>query len=151
MNDLQPLRGCVCEREIGVHASEISVHGDRNTHQKGAKRLTREYGDRLVCVRYRYDEQAGKRYTTVELIVDEAAWKPQHKRCTAETIVGLRVEWRETKLQQAIKAAGGRWNKVRRVWELCYGEVVLLKLEERIEDDLTEVSNSRNRKVSSNR
>ncbi len=32
MNDLQPLRGCVCEREIGVHASEISVHGDRNTH-----------------------------------------------------------------------------------------------------------------------
>ncbi len=35
MNDLQPFRGCVCEREICVHASEISVHGDRNTHAHG--------------------------------------------------------------------------------------------------------------------
>ncbi len=42
--------------------------------QKGTKRLQDRYGDRLVCVRYRYDEESGKRFKTVELIVEEADW-----------------------------------------------------------------------------
>jgi hypothetical protein len=33
-------------------------------------------GDRLVCVRYRYDEQQKKRCKTVELIVEEDGWEP---------------------------------------------------------------------------
>jgi hypothetical protein len=44
--------------------------------QRGTKHLSRQYGDRLVCVRYRYDEEIQKRYTTVELIVDEEHWQP---------------------------------------------------------------------------
>jgi len=40
--------------------------------QRGTKNLVNQYGDRLICVRYRYDEKTGKRYTTVELIVAEA-------------------------------------------------------------------------------
>jgi hypothetical protein len=43
--------------------------------QRGTKHLSRQYGDRLVCVRYRYDEETKKRYTTVELIVAEEPWK----------------------------------------------------------------------------
>ena len=39
--------------------------------KRGTLGLVREYGDRLVCVRYRYDKVAGRRYKTVELIVDE--------------------------------------------------------------------------------
>ena len=39
--------------------------------QRGAKKLLTQYGDRLVCVRYRYDEQRQKRLKTVELIVEE--------------------------------------------------------------------------------
>ncbi|MCW8956955.1 MAG: hypothetical protein OQL09_08735, partial [Gammaproteobacteria bacterium] len=37
----------------------------------GTKRLLAQYGDQLVCVRYRIDKLSQKRFTTVELIVDE--------------------------------------------------------------------------------
>jgi hypothetical protein len=40
--------------------------------QKGTKRLTGEYGDSLVCVRYRYDAETGKGYETAEIVVSEA-------------------------------------------------------------------------------
>jgi len=42
--------------------------------QKGTKKLLARFGDRLICVRYRYDTTRRKRFTTVELIVDEADW-----------------------------------------------------------------------------
>ncbi|MCI0389708.1 MAG: hypothetical protein MOB07_13230 [Acidobacteria bacterium] len=41
--------------------------------QKGAKKLLKQYGARLLCVRYRYDATQGKRFKTVELIIEEAA------------------------------------------------------------------------------
>jgi hypothetical protein len=46
-------------------------------HQRGAKKLSRQYGDRLLYVRYRDDLVRKKRVTTVELIVDEADWNPR--------------------------------------------------------------------------
>jgi hypothetical protein len=45
----------------------LTLHPD----QDGAKGLRAEYGDRLVCMRYRYDAQKQKRYKTVELGVAE--------------------------------------------------------------------------------
>jgi hypothetical protein len=48
--------------------------------QRGTRRLMAEYGDRLVCVRYRYDLQRQKRVKTVEIIVDETDWKPDPQR-----------------------------------------------------------------------
>jgi hypothetical protein len=42
--------------------------------QKGTKRLVEKYGERLLCVRYRYDTEASKRYTTVELLEEQADW-----------------------------------------------------------------------------
>lgn len=42
--------------------------------QRGAKKLLTQYGDRLVCVRYRYDDKRQKRIKTVELIVEEEDW-----------------------------------------------------------------------------
>ncbi|MDF1556268.1 MAG: hypothetical protein P1P84_24585 [Deferrisomatales bacterium] len=44
--------------------------------QRGTRRYQDRYGERLVCVRYRYDEATGRRYTTVELIEDEGTWRP---------------------------------------------------------------------------
>lgn len=46
--------------------------------QKGTKQLTKEYGEQLICVRYRYDSSRLKRYKTVELIVDEQDWAPDN-------------------------------------------------------------------------
>ena len=42
--------------------------------QRGAKKLAAQYGDRLVCVRYRCDAQRQKRVKTIELIVEEWPW-----------------------------------------------------------------------------
>src|SRR5882672_3022521 len=48
--------------------------------QKGTKQLLMQYGDRLVCVRYRYDAQRKKRSKTVECIVVEREWDPPAPR-----------------------------------------------------------------------
>ncbi len=56
-----------------------------NPGQRGTKQLVEQYGDQLVCVRYRYDETCMRRYKTVELIIDESDWEPR-KRKTKEVI-----------------------------------------------------------------
>jgi len=39
--------------------------------QKGTKQLLAQYGDRLICVRYRYDAQRKKRFNTkFELVIN---------------------------------------------------------------------------------
>ena len=42
----------------------------------GTKTLQAIYGKRLLFVRYRYDKSQGRRYKTVELIIDEQPWCP---------------------------------------------------------------------------
>jgi hypothetical protein len=41
--------------------------------RKGAKKFLNRYGEHPVCVRYRYDEQRRKHFTTDEVIVEESA------------------------------------------------------------------------------
>jgi hypothetical protein len=98
--------------------------------QRGTKRLLKQYGEQLVCVRYRYDAERRKRYTTIELIVASADWEPPPP--APDTIVGVRVVWGEAALAHKIKAAGGQWNRQRRVWELRYEQVVALELVDRL-------------------
>jgi hypothetical protein len=57
--------------------------------QKGTKQLLAQYRDRLICVRYRYDTQRKKRFTTVELLVAERDWEPPRPRFAHDQIVGL--------------------------------------------------------------
>jgi hypothetical protein len=97
--------------------------------QKGAKRLLAQYGDKLLCVRYRYDRRTKKRYKTVELIVEEVDWEPRPKR---DEIVGVKVAFSEIDLRHQVKNAGGQWNPGRKMWELRYDRVVELGLEGRM-------------------
>lgn len=53
-------------------SSRVTLPPGRN----GTKKLLRQYGDRLLRVRYRYDSETRRRLTTVELIVDEVPWEP---------------------------------------------------------------------------
>jgi hypothetical protein len=101
------------------------------TLKAGTKQLVEQYGDRLVCVRYRYDAVRRKRYKTVELIEEETAWEAQAE-IAPETVLAVRVEYAETELRQQVKAAGGWWNSTQKVWELRYDQVVRLGLAERI-------------------
>jgi hypothetical protein len=101
--------------------------------QKGTKKLLREYGAQLVCVRYRYDAERRLRFTTVELIVEQSPWLPLPARIADGTVVGVRVGVNEVALQRRIKQTGGKWNPVARVWEMPYSQAMALGLEDRIE------------------
>jgi hypothetical protein len=101
--------------------------------QKGTKKLLREYGAQLVCVRYRYDAERRMRFTTVELIVEPSPWSPLPARIPDGTVVGVRVGVNEVALQRRIRHTGGKWNPVARVWEMPYGQAMALGLAGRIE------------------
>ena len=100
--------------------------------QRGTKHLLAQYGDRLVCVRYRYDEQRKKRFKTVELIVEEGDWEPHRSRRAGERVVQIWIALPEVEVRRQVKRAGGRWDPQRRVWELRYDQVVALGLEDRV-------------------
>jgi len=61
----------------------------------GTKRLVARYGERLVCVRYLYDEIRSRRLKTVELVVEEAPWRGRARRPRRHDhdLVGVRIAW----------------------------------------------------------
>jgi hypothetical protein len=104
-------------------------------HQNGAKGLREQYGDRLVCVRYRYDVRGKKRYKTVELIVAERDWTPPKRPSSPNRIVAVRIPPSEAALRRQVKDAGGQWNARQRAWKLRYGRALALGLKKRIMDE----------------
>ncbi|MBW4056449.1 MAG: hypothetical protein HIU83_13805 [Proteobacteria bacterium] len=105
--------------------------------QKGTKRLVQQYGDALLCVRYRYDAKAHKQYKTVEIIVSETEWTPPPARYPDGTLVPLKIGINETVLQNQARAVGGRWNKEQQVWLVPYGCIAGTKLEKLIAVETT--------------
>ncbi len=100
--------------------------------QKGTKQLLATYGDRLVCVRYRYDARVNRRFKTVELIIAERDWPPPRPRPAPDRIVHLRVAFAEQTIRGQVKRAGGTWDAERRLWQLRYDRVQALGLTDRI-------------------
>jgi hypothetical protein len=97
--------------------------------QKGTKQLLEQDGDRLVCVRYRYDAQGKKRFKTVELVVAERDWEPPRPRISPDQIVKVRVAFAEAELRDPVKQAGGTWNPQQRLWRLRYDRAMALGLD----------------------
>ena len=97
--------------------------------QPGAIKLARRYGEHLVCVRHRVDPTGTVRFTTVELVVEQApiGTKP-------DQIVGVRVDYHERQLRAAVKAAGATWDHEACVWRMPLKMARLLCLRERIID-----------------
>ena len=98
----------------------------------GSKKYLEKYGDQLVCVRYKYNAEKGTKLKTVELLISEEPWQKQKRRIPMNKIVLVRVEYSEVYLRRLIKAAGGKWNKEKLLWEIPYGSVKPLGLEDRI-------------------
>jgi uncharacterized protein YqiB (DUF1249 family) len=103
--------------------------------QPGTRKLVEQYGDRLLCVRYRYDVLKRRRYTTAEIIVDESDWDPMPSATARRERVAVRIEVQEVKLREKVKAAGGRWDPERRVWHLPMEQVLQLGLDGRVAKD----------------
>lgn len=94
----------------------------------GTKRLMAEFGERLLLVRYRYDEVRCRSIKTVEVIVDEHYWDPDRSR----RMVKIRIEPEADEIWQRVRAAGGKLNRKTWYWELPYREARKLKLLDRI-------------------
>jgi hypothetical protein len=102
-----------------------------NPGQNGTKALVDIYGDALVCVRYRYDEESRTRIKTVEIIVEKTDWTPPLKFAD-DTLVPVQIAYTENDLKNLAKVAGGRWNPEKRVWFIVYGKVKGTELEKHI-------------------
>ncbi len=107
--------------------------------QNGTRKLVQKYGNRLVCVRYRYDERTQKRYKTVELIIDEVPWQkrqaaPPRKR-DKYTAVFVRIRFEETDLRERAREAGAHWDPDRLLWMMPFNKALDLGLEDRIIGD----------------
>ena len=100
--------------------------------QPGTRKLVKQYGDRLFCVRYRYDVLKRRRYTTAEIIVDESDWDPMPSATARQELVPVRIEVREVKLREKVKTAGGRWDPEKRVWHVPMEQVLQLGLSGRV-------------------
>jgi hypothetical protein len=103
--------------------------------QRGTKHLTRQYGDRLVCVRYRYDEETRKRFTPVELVVSEEPWQPP--AFDPGDVVRVKIAFDEIDLRQKVLQAGGKWSRSTKTWKVPYKTVCKLGLEQRVIDKVS--------------
>ncbi len=92
----------------------------------GTTKSLRDWGDRLVAVRYRYSNDPPTRFTTIELVVAAAPWKISPTR---QVFVEVR-SW-EWDLREKVKAAGGRWVPKAARWRMRYDRAVGLGLKDR--------------------
>ena len=95
--------------------------------KRGTRDLLTQYGESLLYVRYRRDEETGEGRKTVEIVVQRYSPARDEERSGSRRLglqargagtrtVALRVGLPETELQRRVRSAGGRWDRDRRVW-----------------------------------
>jgi len=99
---------------------------------KGTKKLLERYGDKLVCVRYRNDDERKRRVKTIELIIEEKSLSANAPKIPMNKMMALKVKYGEVEIGKMIRSAGGKWNRKDKVWKLPYKLVKALGLEDRI-------------------
>jgi hypothetical protein len=111
----------------------------RKPGEPGTHNLLKRFGERLVCVRYRYDPIRHKRYKTAEIIVAEEDWlPPSEPESQAEPQkplqhrVAVRIAYQERELRQQVSAAGGTWSQRERLWRVAPDVVERLGLQGRV-------------------
>jgi hypothetical protein len=94
---------------------------------RGAIKLTKKFGEALICVRYRLSPDGAQRITTVELQVDRC--EVQHKR---NPRVAVKIYPSEVKLMAMAKAKGAWFNNKTRLWRMRKNDAHALGLAKRI-------------------
>ena len=105
--------------------------------QAGTKKLARRYGERLVCVRYRYDEKTERRLKTVELVVESVPWRPAKRRPRRrdDEIVAVRIAYDELELRSRAKRLGAVWRPAQKLWEISWLDAKRLGIADRAESE----------------
>ena len=122
-------------RSVTISKSHSLVQPILKPGQPGTKKLLEIYGDNLICVRYRYDDEKMTMFKTIEIIVDTKPWKENPRKIPKNKIVSIRIAIDEIDLRKRVKATGGKWDPKRQVWQLSYEKVMELGLSNRIVDD----------------
>jgi len=65
--------------DLGVTGGKMETRVTLRPGDKGTKKLVQEFGQKLLCVRYRYDPVRRMRHKTVELVVESAPWDPARR------------------------------------------------------------------------
>lgn len=112
-------------------------------HQPGTLRLLRQYGDALVCVRYREDGRGRRRCTTVELIIDEG---PVKRRQNLRAIVYVPIALRESELRRRASAMGATWSVEHDAWRMTYGTATALGIAGRLRQSIQKMSRDEQRR-----
>ena len=98
----------------------------------GTKKYEREFGDKLIYIRHKYNEFQNKKIVTVEIVVDTNDWYPDSKRIPHNKIMNIHVGYNEKHIRKMIKEAGAKWNPKKQVWQLPYNQIDALGLTGRI-------------------
>ena len=95
--------------------------------QAGTMKLSRQYGESLLCVRYRHDASGLRRLTTVELVIGEAGviGKRAHGRLYA-----VQIPQAEKSLHKLAQDRGAIWDPHARQWVMNGAQVKALGLED---------------------
>ena len=121
----------------------MQVRTVRKPGERGTQKLVEKYGERLVCVRYRYDPEKLKRYKTVELVIAAEPWVPTSEATRIDNVppineqhhtprVPVRINYYEKDLQRQIKAIGGTWEPTKKLWYAPEEYVRRIGLDKRI-------------------
>jgi hypothetical protein len=115
----------------------MEIRLTRRPGQAGTKKFTERYGERLVCVRYRYDEAKSCRHKTVELIVETVPWTARGRRARRrdEEMVAVRIGYNETDLRERAKRLGAIWRPNHRLWEMRWLDAKHLGIADRVPPD----------------
>jgi hypothetical protein len=110
----------------------MEIRLTRRPGESGTKKLLERHGERLVCVRYRYDASRGLRLKTIEVIVESAPARPRGMRRRGDEIVAVRIAWHETELRERAKLLGAIWRPAQKLWEMRWEDAKRLGLGERV-------------------
>ena len=106
--------------------------------QAGAQRFKRQWGDKLIAVRYRHDNSHDEVITTIEIEVDRRP-APQKDFCQRahlatprSEIVALAISFHENDLRLKVKQAGAKWSQIGKFWLTSRKTAISLGLKDRI-------------------
>ena len=106
--------------------------------QPGAQRFKRQWGDKLIAVRYRHDSSKNEQITTIEIEVDRRP-APQNDLCQRahlaaqrSEIVALAISFHENDLRLRVKQAGAKWSQLGKLWLTSRNTAISLGLKDRI-------------------
>lgn len=112
--------------------------------QRGTKSLVEQYGDALVCVRYRYDTASRTRIKTVELIVEKKQLSSKNIFKNSD-IVPVQIAYGEKELGRQIRSLGGKWDSAVKLWYVTYGKIKDTELEKHIILDASEKATTKDK------